>query len=103
MSISNIESPYTVNYTKKELLRHLADATGIDEAECTAVFDAFVSVISTLPINGGSIKVNGFGRFVAVKEAKKIGRNPLTGQVINIPERASVRFRPSKSLRTEIG
>lgn len=63
-----------------------------------AVFDIMEQAI----LSGESIAIPKFGKFNTVVKAARKGRNPKTGETINIPERMTLKFRPSIAMRTQL-
>ncbi len=52
--------------------------------------------------SGDRIEVRGFGSFTLHHRAQRIGRNPRTGEVVNVPARYSPHFKPGKELRERV-
>ena len=82
---------------KTELIKKVAKETRKDPKEVSIIVDSFFQELSqTLRENEVSIK--DFGSFKkAIKPARK-GRNPATGELIEIPEKEIIRFKPSKNI-----
>ena len=69
---------------KSELVAHIATSAGLTKAQATAALQAFeTSVIDTLA-NGGEVTLIGFGTFKVTDRAARTGRNPKTGEEIQI-------------------
>ena len=69
---------------KSELINHIATSAGLTKAQATAALQAFeTSVIDTLA-NGGEVTLIGFGTFKVTDRAARTGRNPKTGEEIQI-------------------
>jgi integration host factor subunit alpha len=62
------------------------------------VFDQIKATLS----QGQKIKISGFGNFVVREKRSRIGRNPQTGESIEISARRVLTFRPSQVLRAEV-
>jgi DNA-binding protein HU-beta len=65
-----------------------------------AIFDTAGGAIAEAVHAAGTFSIPGFGKFTKKTRAPRTGRNPRTGAVINIPERASVSFTAGKGLKT---
>lgn len=52
--------------------------------------------------SGERIEVRGFGSFTLHHRAQRVGRNPRTGEVVNVPARYSPHFKPGKELRERV-
>ncbi|NPB08435.1 MAG: HU family DNA-binding protein [Aquificae bacterium] len=88
--------------TKAELVAKIAEKAGITKKEADAAVKAFVEAIHELFKKEESLRIPGLGTFkVVVRKARK-GRNPRTGQVINIPARKVLTFKPAKELVKEV-
>ena len=88
--------------TKAELVSLVAEKAGLTKREADKAVDAVVEVVGGTLGAGGRVRVDGLGIFEVVERAAKVGRNPQTGQRIDVPPRKAVRFRPSKSLRESV-
>jgi len=88
--------------TKAELVAEIAKQAGITKKEADAALKAAVSAISEALKRGERIAIPGLGIFTVKMRAARKGRNPRTGQVIQIPARKVVAFKPAKDLREGI-
>jgi len=88
--------------TKAELVAEIAKQAGITKKEADAALKAAVSAISGALKKGERIAIPGLGIFTVKQRAARKGRNPRTGQVIQIPARKVVAFKPAKDLREGI-
>jgi len=87
--------------TKAELVAKIAEKAGITKKEADAVVKAFVEAMQELFEKEESLRIPGLGTFkVTVRSARK-GRNPRTGEEIEIPARKVLAFKPSKELVKE--
>ncbi len=88
--------------TKADIVRRIAQATGLTKTDTAAVVDGFIdSVIDALE-RGEHIEIRGFGTFKAVSRAPRTGRNPRTGSEVKISRRRAPVFKPSKELRARV-
>ena len=88
--------------TKADIVRRVAQATGLTKTDTAAVVDGFIeSVIEALE-KGEHIEIRGFGTFKAVSRAPRTGRNPRTGSEVKISRRRAPVFKPSKELRARV-
>jgi DNA-binding protein HU-beta len=62
---------------------------------------AVIEIFSSTLEKGDSISLVGFGSFKVVERAAREGRNPSTGEKIQIPASKTVKFTPSKSFKGE--
>lgn len=83
---------------KKDLTSKVAQEAGLTKKTARQVVDALLSSISGALQDGDKVMLVGFGTFdVAHRRARK-GRNPQTGEDIQIPAKKTPRFRPGKNL-----
>ena len=86
----------------KEIAEYVAANHNISKAAAEAIVRDTFSFIKDELNSQSEINVAGFGKFVTeVKPARK-GRNPKTGETIQIEEKRVVKFKPLKALRDEV-
>ena len=88
--------------TKDELVGHVAEDAGITKEAGKKAVDAVISGITKTLSKGGSISLVGFGTFSVTKRAARAGRNPKTGETIQIPASNGVKFKVGKSLKDAV-
>ena len=87
---------------KAELVAALAAKTDSSKKSAESFVNALIGVTKQELKKSGSIQLVGFGTFkVAKREARK-GRNPRTGEVINIPATKFPKFVPGKALKEAV-
>ena len=87
---------------KSELVAHIATSAGLTKAQATAALQAFeTSVIDTLA-NGGEVTLIGFGTFKVTDRAARTGRNPKTGEEIQIAASKVPTFKAGKALKQAV-
>lgn len=72
---------------------------GITKKQAAEAFDAIFDAIIGHLKKGERVQVTGFGSLSVSERAARKGRNPATGQSINIPASRNARFKPSKDLK----
>jgi DNA-binding protein HU-beta len=88
---------------KAELINAVVDEVeGLTKRQATAAVEAVFKAITEAVKAGESAKVPGFGSFNLSERAARKGRNPATGQAINIKASKSVRFKPGKELKESV-
>jgi DNA-binding protein HU-beta len=88
--------------TKQQLIDQVATTTGQTKADVEMVFEAIVDQVRGALANGEKADLRGLGIF-AVKETKaRTGRNPGTGESIEIAAGRKATFRPSKELKDRL-
>jgi DNA-binding protein HU-beta len=68
------------------------------EAAVNHVFDAIQEAL----IKGEKVTLTGFGSFEAVATAPRLGRNPQTGEAVQIPAGKRIKFKPGKALKEAV-
>ncbi len=87
---------------KSDLINFVASQTKLTKADSErAVNSVFQGITQTLG-SGNEARFVGFGSFTVTKRAARAGRNPRTGQVIQIPASKSPKFRPGKELKQAV-
>lgn len=86
--------------TKKEFIDRVATVSCQTRTDAAAVSDAvFTAITEVLQRSGDSVNIPGFGIFAAKERPAHTGRNPATGETVEIPAKRVVVFKPSKSLK----
>lgn len=81
--------------TKADFIAGLAEKTSLTKTEVTSVVDSIVETVENeVYINGGTLNF-GLGTFKQKKTADKVGRNPRTGQAVDIPAKTKLAFSPA--------
>ena len=81
---------------KTELTAAVAERAGITQHAARAVIDAIVGTITDQTDAGRAVKILGFGKFEKKTRAARLGRNPATGEAIQIPETTTLTFKVGK-------
>ncbi len=88
--------------TKKELITLVRLKTGLTNAKSKDVLDNVLEAIEESLYTGGDVRLIGFGSFKVVERASRKGRNPKTGEEIEIPASKVVKFIPSKRIKNKL-
>jgi len=88
--------------TKGEMITGMAKSTGLTKADSERALNSFLDIAKTTIKNSGRLPLAGFGTFVVVDRKARTGRNPQTGQPIQIKASKIVRFRPGKELKESV-
>jgi DNA-binding protein HU-beta len=83
---------------KADLVNSLSEQTGLSKSKSTEVINAIVSVVSESLSKGEKVTIAGFGTFATSEREARKGRNPKTGEVIDISAKTVARFKASSSL-----
>ena len=85
---------------RSELLNTLAkDNPGLKSEEIEQVVDIFFDEIAQRLAEGGRVELRGFGAFSTRERAARTGRNPRTGESVDVPAKRVPYFRPGKEMR----
>lgn len=93
---------------KTELAHKLADQTDLTQAKAAEVVDAIFStksgegIIAVELDAGRKVSIAGFGTFSTRRSSARKGRNPQTGEEIDIPARTVAKFSPAKGLKDRV-
>ena len=84
---------------KADIISRMAEGAGITKAQADKALDNLLETITEGLKDGGKVVFVGFGTFSVVERKARTGRNPRTGEVIQIPESKAVKFTPSEGLK----
>lgn len=87
---------------KAELVEAVAKVTRQTKAETERTLDAFIDVVTKNLQKNEGVKLVGFGTFGVSERKARVGRNPQTGEEIQIPARTVPVFRPGKELKDAV-
>lgn len=88
--------------TKQELVSKMAADAGVSKKAAEESLNSFVDAVKTSLKNGENVSLIGFGTFgVSARNARK-GRNPQTGEEIDIPARKVPTFKAGKALKDAV-
>ena len=87
---------------KSELINHIADEHSITKIEAEKVIDRFTGSIISALSKGKEISLLGFGSFSISKVAARAGRNPRTGETIQIAAYNQPRFKVGQKLKNAV-
>lgn len=84
---------------KNELVSYIAKEAGLTKTDAANALEAFVKAVSEVLKNRDELNLIGFGKFYTSKREATVGRNPQTGEKIDIPESIQPKFRAGKVLK----
>lgn len=87
---------------KNELVDAVAITTGLKKQEAEKAVDAVFDSISGELKKGSEVRLVGFGTFTVTNRAASEGRNPRTGEKIQIPASKLPKFRAGKQLKDSV-
>ncbi len=87
---------------KTELVEAVAETAQLTKAQANEAVTAILDEITNALSRNETISLVGFGSFSCRDRAERTGRNPTTGETIQIPASTSVGFKPGKALKDSI-
>ena len=96
----NSEEEYNMN--KTELVAAMAEKAQISKKDAEAALKAFTDVVAEELKKGEKIQLVGFGTFEVSERAARTGRNPQTGEEMNIAASKAPKFKAGKALKDSI-
>jgi len=88
--------------TKSALISFLAEKTNMSRKDVTAFWDILVDTAYKQAKSAGEITLPGLGKLMKKARAARQGRNPATGETIQIPAKTVVKFRVAKAAKDAI-
>ncbi len=85
--------------TKSDIIREVAEGTGLTKVEIEAVLDGVINCISESLKRGERVDLRGFGSFIVKYHAARDARNPATREIVKLQERHIPAFKVSKILK----
>lgn len=87
---------------KNDLIARVSDATGASRSDATRLVEATFDAITTALKEGDEVRLVGFGTFAVSQRAATTGRNPRTGEEIQIPAVKQPKFKAGKQLKDAV-
>jgi len=88
--------------TKKDIILKVSDETNLKQIDVKKVVQKTFDCIVEALIRGEKIELRNFGVFKIKQRKSRIGRNPRTGQVIPVPPRKVVVFKPGLEIKKKV-
>ena len=87
---------------KNDLVSAVAGSAGMSKADSAKAVESVFDAISGALSSGGDVRIVGFGTFSVVNRKATTGRNPRTGQAIQIPASKQPKFKAGKGLKDAV-
>ena len=87
---------------KAELIATMAETSGVSKKDTEQVLNAFIATVQKTLKQDGKVQIPGFGSFEVRERAARSGRNPLTGEAIEIAAAKVPAFKAGKGLKDAI-
>ncbi len=88
--------------TQTQVAAHLAEKLGLTKKQAKSVLEELTALIVKQLKKEGALRLAGLGIFRKRKSKARVGRNPATGEPINIPARTRLRFTAAKALKDSV-
>lgn len=88
--------------TKEDIVAAIEDRVALKPKDAKLALKAVLDFITESLEDGDTVQIMGFGSFSVTERASRTGRNPQTGETIEIPARNSVKFKPGSNLRQAV-
>ena len=87
---------------RRELVNAIASQTGADSRSVDETLKGFTDVVTATVSSGEPVAITGFAKFVKVERGPRMGRNPATGETIQIKASKKVRITPLKAFKDAV-
>ncbi|WP_040335729.1 integration host factor subunit alpha [Candidatus Magnetobacterium casense] len=88
--------------TKADIVNALFENVGLPKKEAEEIIEIILETMKQTFADGDSIKISGFGSFNVRSKRPRRGRNPKTGEDIEITSRKVITFKPSSFLKATV-
>lgn len=88
--------------TKADIIEAIYQKIGYSKKDAADLVEMIFDTIKDTLAKGDKIKISGFGNFVVRDKKPRTGRNPQTGEAIQISARRVLTFKPSQVLRADV-
>lgn len=88
--------------TKNELAEKIAERADLGVGQSREVVEAVIDSVSDELAAGGEVSLAGFGKFSVSRRAARQGRNPATGEMINIAASNAAKFSAASALKKRL-
>src|SRR5258708_22958386 len=88
--------------TKADIIESVYEKVGFSKKDSAEIVELVFDTLKETLERGDKIKISGFGNFQVRHKKTRMGRNPQSGQPIQIPARRVLTFRPSQVLKTAL-
>jgi DNA-binding protein HU-beta len=89
--------------TKSDLIERLAGKAELTRPRAEELVDFLLNDVTEALKNGEKVNISGFGTFTVSNRKARTGRNPKTGEPIEIPASRSAKFKAGKTLKEALG
>lgn len=90
-------------YTKDDIAQHISTTHGISKGHAKDYLNSALGYIVSCVAEGEEVSVHGFGKFSRKTRPARAGRNPRTGETVQIPAKTALGFKPAKQANDQVG
>ena len=87
---------------KQDLISEVADRAGLSRNDAVRAVETMLEVVTSALKRGDEVRLVGFGSFSVTRRKASSGRNPRTGEPMQIKATSQPKFRPGKSLKDAV-
>ncbi len=87
---------------KQDLIGQLADRAGLSRSDSSRAVETVLEVITSALKRGDEVRLVGFGNFSVTRRKASVGRNPRTGEPMQIKASSQPKFRPGRILKDAV-
>ena len=87
---------------KNDLISSVAESSGLTKADAGRAVDGLFDTIASALASGDDVRIVGFGSFSVANRAASTGRNPRTGEEIQIPASKQPKFKAGAPLKSAV-
>ena len=97
-----MEREETRTMNKTELIAAVSEKTGVSKKDCEKTISAMLDQVAESLAQGDKVQIVGFGSFEVKKKAAHMGRNPRTGETMEIAASKNPTFKAGKALKDAV-
>ncbi|HEV2043157.1 MAG TPA: HU family DNA-binding protein [Sphingomicrobium sp.] len=87
---------------KQDLIGQIADRAGLSRSDSSRAVETMLEVITSALKRGDEVRLVGFGNFSVTRRKASVGRNPRTGEPMQIKASSQPKFRPGRILKDAV-
>ena len=87
---------------KQDLIGQIADRAGLTRSDSSRAVETMLEVITSALMRGDVVRLVGFGNFSVTRRKASVGRNPRTGEPMQIKASSQPKFRPGRILKDAV-
>ena len=88
--------------TKSELIAVVTEKAKLNHKETEVIIDTIFDSMTGALCKGEKVELRGFGSFKVKERLARVGRNPKTGEKVEIVQKRALLFKPAKELRQRV-